>query len=170
MWRRHESSSQTSTYTGNSPREVFPTLLREYRNEAFFSDFYFFFCFFSHIMRLVFFVIFTFFNIFLCTIFFQNRNIHILGSFQNIQIARTAICSLILGSPPSKVYGNMRAIAARSTERLWCDTHTPHHTRSKKGKTRREKIILPNDPAKLEFFGKFFEDKEKRRARVFRYT
>ncbi|XP_038073800.1 RNA-binding protein pno1-like [Patiria miniata] len=44
--------------------------------------------------------------------------IHILGSFQNIKIARTAICNLILGSPPSKVYGNMRAVASRSAERF----------------------------------------------------
>ena len=75
-----------------------------------------------------------------------------MGSFQNIKIARTSICNLILGkiliicfyfftynrkcyilvlfnykmvcfpffvgSPPSKVYGNMRAIAARSAERF----------------------------------------------------
>jgi len=47
-----------------------------------------------------------------------NTKIHILGSFQNIKIARTAICNLILGSPPSKVYGNMRAVASRSAERF----------------------------------------------------
>jgi len=47
-----------------------------------------------------------------------DEKIHILGSFQNIKIARTSICSLILGSPPSKVYGNMRAIASRSAEKF----------------------------------------------------
>jgi len=47
-----------------------------------------------------------------------DSKIHILGSFQNIKIARTAICNLILGSPPSKVYGNMRAVASRSAERF----------------------------------------------------
>jgi len=47
-----------------------------------------------------------------------DSKIHILGSFQNIKIARKSICSLILGSPPSKVYGNMRAVAARSAERF----------------------------------------------------
>ena len=80
-------------------------------------------------------------------VIFYFRKIHILGSFKNIKIARTAICSLILGiflnvtfiqnlcillvfdanifhllllgSPPSKVYGNMRAVAARSSERIW---------------------------------------------------
>ena len=33
--------------------------------------------------------------------------VHILGSFQNIKMARRAICDLILGSPPSKVYGKI---------------------------------------------------------------
>jgi len=47
-----------------------------------------------------------------------DEKIHLLGSFQNIKIARTSICSLILGSPPSKVYGNMRAIASRSAEKF----------------------------------------------------
>merc|ERR1712133_180417 len=47
-----------------------------------------------------------------------DSKIHILGSYQNIKIARTSICSLILGSPPSKVYGNMRAIASRSAEKF----------------------------------------------------
>jgi RNA-binding protein PNO1 len=42
--------------------------------------------------------------------------IHILGSYQNIQNARTSICNLILGSPPSKVYGKLRTVAARTAE------------------------------------------------------
>ncbi len=45
-------------------------------------------------------------------------NVHILGSYQNIQIAKRALCNLILGSPPSKVYGTLRTVAARSTERF----------------------------------------------------
>jgi hypothetical protein len=32
-----------------------------------------------------------------------DTKIHLLGSFQNIRVARDAICSLILGSPPGKV-------------------------------------------------------------------
>jgi len=32
-----------------------------------------------------------------------NTHVHILGSFQNIRIARDAICSLIMGAPPGKV-------------------------------------------------------------------
>ena len=42
-----------------------------------------------------------------------NTNIHILGSYQNIRLARTAICNLILGSPPSKVYGNLRNVVSK---------------------------------------------------------
>ena len=59
--------------------------------------------------------------------------IHILGSYQNIAIARwifflprldltfmfrRALCNLILGSPPSKVYGTLRTVAARASERF----------------------------------------------------
>ncbi|XP_013407698.1 RNA-binding protein PNO1 [Lingula anatina] len=61
---------------------------------------------------------FTIENVTKTRIILADTKIHILGSFQNIKIARTAICSLILGSPPSKVYGTMRSIAARSSERL----------------------------------------------------
>ncbi|KAI9781397.1 MAG: pre-rRNA-processing protein pno1 [Geoglossum umbratile] len=47
-----------------------------------------------------------------------DQKIHILGGFRNIHIAREAIVSLILGSPPSKVYGNLRTVAARMKERF----------------------------------------------------
>ncbi|KAI5803418.1 hypothetical protein DFH27DRAFT_555704 [Peziza echinospora] len=47
-----------------------------------------------------------------------DSKIHILGGFQNIRIAREAVVSLILGSPPGKVYGNLRTIAARQKERF----------------------------------------------------
>jgi len=47
-----------------------------------------------------------------------DSKIHILGSFQNIAIARRAICNLIMGSPPNKVYGTLRSVAARSAERF----------------------------------------------------
>ncbi|XP_072035001.1 RNA-binding protein PNO1-like [Amphiura filiformis] len=61
---------------------------------------------------------FTIENVSKTRIVLADHKIHILGSFQNIKIARTAICNLILGSPPSKVYGNMRAVASRSAERF----------------------------------------------------
>ena len=38
---------------------------------------------------------------------------HILGSFANIKMARDAVCALILGSPISKVYTNLRNVSAR---------------------------------------------------------
>ena len=46
-----------------------------------------------------------------------DARIHILGAFANIQVARDAVCSLILGSPPGKVYNSMRSIASRLSAR-----------------------------------------------------
>lgn len=46
-----------------------------------------------------------------------DRYIHILGSFQNVKLARDAICNLILGSPPGKVYNRLRTISQRISER-----------------------------------------------------
>ena len=46
------------------------------------------------------------------------HKIHILGSFSNIKIARNAVCALIMGSPPGKVYNRMRGVASRMNERL----------------------------------------------------
>ncbi|EFJ43180.1 hypothetical protein VOLCADRAFT_37897, partial [Volvox carteri f. nagariensis] len=42
-----------------------------------------------------------------------DTRIHILGSFQNIRVARDALRSLILGSPASKVYSKLRSTCAR---------------------------------------------------------
>lgn len=42
-----------------------------------------------------------------------DTRIHILGSFQNIRVARDAICGLILGSPPGKVYSKLRSVCSR---------------------------------------------------------
>ncbi|XP_067278288.1 RNA-binding protein PNO1 [Pseudorasbora parva] len=61
---------------------------------------------------------FTIENVTKTRIVLADTKVHILGSFQNIKMARTAICNLILGSPPSKVYGNIRAVASRSAERF----------------------------------------------------
>lgn len=46
-----------------------------------------------------------------------DSKIHILGGFENVKIARETVVSLILGSPPSKVYGNLRIISSRLKER-----------------------------------------------------
>ncbi|XP_065834373.1 RNA-binding protein pno1-like [Oscarella lobularis] len=61
---------------------------------------------------------FTIENVTKTRIVLADSKIHILGSFNNIKMARTAICNLILGSPPSKVYGKMRTVASRSAERF----------------------------------------------------
>jgi RNA-binding protein PNO1 len=42
-----------------------------------------------------------------------DTRIHILGAFANIRVARDAICSLILGSPPGKVYSKLRTVCSR---------------------------------------------------------
>lgn len=42
-----------------------------------------------------------------------DTKINILGSFQNIRVARDAICNLILGSPPGKVYSKLRSVCSR---------------------------------------------------------
>ncbi|CAG8514296.1 10675_t:CDS:2 [Acaulospora morrowiae] len=47
-----------------------------------------------------------------------DTSIHILGSFQNIKIAKDAIGSLILGSPPGKVYANLKIISSRMKQRF----------------------------------------------------
>ncbi|XP_057991831.1 uncharacterized protein LOC110664926 isoform X1 [Hevea brasiliensis] len=47
-----------------------------------------------------------------------DTKIHILGSFQNIKIARDSLCSLILGSPAGKVYSKLRQVTARLAERF----------------------------------------------------
>lgn len=62
---------------------------------------------------------FTIENITKTRIVLADSKIHILGSYQNIQVAMKAVCNLILGSPPSKVYGQLRNVASRMGERLW---------------------------------------------------
>ncbi|KAI6814496.1 Pre-rRNA-processing protein [Hortaea werneckii] len=47
-----------------------------------------------------------------------DQKVHILGGFKNIHVAREAVVSLILGSPPGKVYGNLRTVSARMKERF----------------------------------------------------
>ncbi|XP_072391505.1 RNA-binding protein pno1 [Diabrotica undecimpunctata] len=61
---------------------------------------------------------FTIENVTKTRIVLADSKIHILGSFQNIALARRAVCNLILGSPPSKVYGQLRNVASRVSERM----------------------------------------------------
>lgn len=61
---------------------------------------------------------FTIENVTKTRIVLADSKIHILGAYQSIQLARRAICNLILGSPPSKVYSNLRSVAGRINERI----------------------------------------------------
>ncbi|EEB08706.1 RNA-binding protein Rbp28 [Schizosaccharomyces japonicus yFS275] len=47
-----------------------------------------------------------------------DQKIHILGGYTNIRVAKDAVVSLILGTPPGKVYANLRNAAARAKERF----------------------------------------------------
>eukprot|EP00932_Pfiesteria_piscicida_P017757 SRR837773.4632.p1 GENE.SRR837773.4632~~SRR837773.4632.p1 ORF type:complete len:285 (+),score=120.80 SRR837773.4632:111-857(+) len=47
-----------------------------------------------------------------------DEKVHILGSFANIRLARDAICNLILGSAPGKVYTKLRTVSKRLQERI----------------------------------------------------
>ncbi|EGG22873.1 RNA-binding protein PNO1 [Cavenderia fasciculata] len=47
-----------------------------------------------------------------------DKRIHILGSYANIRVAKDAICDLIIGSPPGKVYARLRTVASRVAERF----------------------------------------------------
>jgi RNA-binding protein PNO1 len=46
-----------------------------------------------------------------------DTRIHLLGSFSNVKVARSAIVRLLRGAPPSKVYTQMRAVASRMKEK-----------------------------------------------------
>ena len=48
----------------------------------------------------------------------SDNNVHILGAFTNVNMAKKAICELILGSPMSAVYGKLRNVVSRSNDRI----------------------------------------------------
>ena len=50
-------------------------------------------------------------------IILADTKVHIMGSYTNIKQARTAICNLILGKTPGKVYSQLRTVAKRLKER-----------------------------------------------------
>jgi len=52
-----------------------------------------------------------------CRIVVADTRVHLLGSYGNIRVARNAICDLIMGAPPGKVYNSMRNVAKRMSER-----------------------------------------------------
>lgn len=45
-----------------------------------------------------------------------DSKVHIMGSFQNIRIARETVVSLVLGAPPGKIYNNLKIISRRMKE------------------------------------------------------
>jgi len=47
-----------------------------------------------------------------------DSQIHLLGAYLNINLAKTAIVKLIRGAPPGKVYTQMKAIATRAKEKF----------------------------------------------------
>eukprot|EP01129_Flabellula_baltica_P008180 TRINITY_DN322_c0_g1_i1.p1 TRINITY_DN322_c0_g1~~TRINITY_DN322_c0_g1_i1.p1 ORF type:complete len:226 (+),score=64.81 TRINITY_DN322_c0_g1_i1:46-723(+) len=47
-----------------------------------------------------------------------DKHVHILGSYNNIKVAKDAIVALILGSPPNKVYAKLRTISSRLKQRF----------------------------------------------------
>ncbi|EFC43607.1 predicted protein [Naegleria gruberi] len=47
-----------------------------------------------------------------------DARIHVMGSFANIQLARSAIVDLILGSPPGVVYNKLRTVSQRLKEQF----------------------------------------------------
>jgi RNA-binding protein PNO1 len=61
---------------------------------------------------------FTIENVTKTRIVLADSKIHILGSYKNIQLAKRAVSNLILGSPASKVYGNLRNVASKISDSL----------------------------------------------------
>ena len=51
-------------------------------------------------------------------IILQDSKINLLGSNTNIVLARNAICSLILGAPPGKIYSQLRIIGKKVNEKF----------------------------------------------------
>jgi RNA-binding protein PNO1 len=46
-----------------------------------------------------------------------DTKIHVMGSYANIKQARNAVCNLILGKTPGKVYSQLRTVSKRLKER-----------------------------------------------------
>ncbi|KYQ89131.1 RNA-binding protein PNO1 [Tieghemostelium lacteum] len=61
---------------------------------------------------------FTIENVTKTRIVLADKRVHILGSYSNIRVAKDAICDLVIGSPPGKVYAKLKTIASRIQERF----------------------------------------------------
>lgn len=42
-----------------------------------------------------------------------------MGSFANMRSARDSLCSLIMGTPPGKVYSQLKYVSRRLNEKFW---------------------------------------------------
>ena len=51
-------------------------------------------------------------------IILADSTIHLMGSFSNIKSARDAICSLIMGTPPGKMYSQLKYVSKRLNEKF----------------------------------------------------
>ncbi|XP_076441798.1 RNA-binding protein PNO1-like [Babylonia areolata] len=47
-----------------------------------------------------------------------DSKVHILGAYHSIQVARRAICQLIMGTPPAKIYGKLRVLQSSGASRV----------------------------------------------------
>ena len=73
-----------------------------------------------------------------------DQRIHLLGSFANLRVARNAICDLILGAPPGKVYNNMRSVAKRMSERYWRGGGSMSEPRKKENHSPQLRVLVKN--------------------------
>lgn len=48
----------------------------------------------------------------------SDNKVHLLGAFTNVNMAKKAICELILGSPMSTVYGKLRGVVSRANDKI----------------------------------------------------
>ena len=51
-------------------------------------------------------------------IILADSTVHLMGSFSNIRGAKDAICSLIMGTPPGKVYSQLKYVSKRLNEKF----------------------------------------------------
>ncbi|KAL8566812.1 pre-rRNA-processing protein pno1 [Nucella lapillus] len=51
-------------------------------------------------------------------IILADHKVHILGSYHSIQVARRAVCDLIMGTPPAKIYGRLRVMQSGTSSRI----------------------------------------------------
>lgn len=47
-----------------------------------------------------------------------DSTIHLMGSYQNLRSAKDSLCSLIMGTPPGKVYSQLKYVSRRLNEKF----------------------------------------------------